>query len=303
MIVVVMLLHHDQAGMMVCCGGGEEPVVVLLGCVDKAGGHEDGNGDTEDPEEDVHPHLQGGGRLMGMQAEAVAAAGRGSAIIRRLAAGVVGGRRPIRRPTVCIIPTVVVTQGNIRENLAQIAHIDTLHATHPMVVVAVGADAVHTMLLSPVLLLLLLLLPLFPVPLAAVVRRRRLAVVVVVVVVNLEDVVVVVVVALPLGGVQVDVDVDGSDGERLHVFVVAVVRQLQRYSQQVTLTAPHSNHSATGLNMELDLQSLFGLQCTLCPRNSPPPPHLGSCTRALVVSQDRRHLFVTPCSASKKVSK
>jgi hypothetical protein len=32
------------------------------------------------------------------------------------------------------------------------------------------------------------------------------------------------------------------------------------------------------------------------PRNSPPLPlHLGSYTRALLVSQDRRHLFVTPC--------
>ncbi len=241
-VVVVLLLHHDQAGMVVCCGGGggEEPAVVLLGRVDKAGGHEDGNGDAEDPEEDVHPHLQGGGRLMGVQAESIAAAGRWSAVIRRLAAGVVGGRRPVWRPTVCIIPAVVVPKGNIRENLAQIAHIDTLHATHPMVAVAVGADAVHAMLRSPMLLLLLLVLPLFPVPLAAVVPRRSLAVVVVV---HLENVVVVV--ALPLGGVQVDVDIDGSDGEWLHVFVVAVVRQLQRHGQQVTLTAPHSNHSAT----------------------------------------------------------
>jgi hypothetical protein len=40
------------------------------------------------------------------------------------------------------------------------------------------------------------------------------------------------------------------------------------------------------LNTELDLQSLFGLLCTavLRPRNSPPPPHLGSHTRALLVS-------------------
>jgi hypothetical protein len=50
--------------------------------------------------------------------------------------------------------------------------------------------------------------------------------------------------------------------------------------------------------MELDLQSLFGLlvhRCThwLRPRN-PPPPHLGSYTRALLVSRDRRYLFVTP---------
>jgi hypothetical protein len=38
--------------------------------------------------------------------------------------------------------------------------------------------------------------------------------------------------------------------------------------------------------------------CThwLRPRNLPPlPPHLGSYKRALLVSQDRRHLFVTPC--------
>jgi hypothetical protein len=53
--------------------------------------------------------------------------------------------------------------------------------------------------------------------------------------------------------------------------------------------------------MQLDLQSLFELLCTSCthwlrPRNSPPPlPHLGSYTRALLVSQFGRHLFVTPC--------
>jgi hypothetical protein len=44
------------------------------------------------------------------------------------------------------------------------------------------------------------------------------------------------------------------------------------------------------LNMELDLQS-----CShwLRPRNSPPPPHLGSYMRVLLDRQDRRHLFVT----------
>ncbi len=59
------------------------------------------------------------------------------------------------------------------------------------------------------------------------------------------------------------------------------------------------------LNMEIDLQSLFWLLCTtvLCTHwlrsaTSPPPPHSGSDTRALLVSQDRRHLFyfVTPRS-------
>ncbi len=53
--------------------------------------------------------------------------------------------------------------------------------------------------------------------------------------------------------------------------------------------------------IELDLQSLFGLlypyakQYSLTETPQSPPPHLGSITRALVVSQDRRHLFVTLC--------
>ncbi len=50
--------------------------------------------------------------------------------------------------------------------------------------------------------------------------------------------------------------------------------------------------------MKLDLQSLFGLHVHSCthwlrPRN-PLPSLLGSYTRALLVSQDRRHLFVAP---------
>ncbi len=58
------------------------------------------------------------------------------------------------------------------------------------------------------------------------------------------------------------------------------------------------------LNLELDLQSLFRLHVHSCThwRSDPAkcrktpllPPHLGSCTRALLVGQDRRHLFVTP---------
>ncbi len=54
------------------------------------------------------------------------------------------------------------------------------------------------------------------------------------------------------------------------------------------------------LNMELDLQSLFGLLCTAIligwePATPLLPPHLGSYyTRALLVSQDRRRLFVKP---------
>ncbi len=50
------------------------------------------------------------------------------------------------------------------------------------------------------------------------------------------------------------------------------------------------------LNMKLGLQSLIGLHVHSCtqPRNPPPPQYLGSYTRALLVSQDRRHLVVTP---------
>jgi hypothetical protein len=54
------------------------------------------------------------------------------------------------------------------------------------------------------------------------------------------------------------------------------------------------------LNMELDLQSLFGPLCScplwLRPRNSPPSPAFGLIYKALLVIQNRRHLFVTPWS-------
>jgi hypothetical protein len=57
-------------------------------------------------------------------------------------------------------------------------------------------------------------------------------------------------------------------------------------------------------NMEGDLHSLFGLHVTWCaqlyslaetPQLPPLPPHRDSYTRALLVSKDRRHLFVSPC--------
>ncbi len=53
------------------------------------------------------------------------------------------------------------------------------------------------------------------------------------------------------------------------------------------------------LNMELDLRSFFGLHVMWCEQlysvlrpPQPPSPHLDSYTRALLVSQDRRHLLV-----------
>ncbi len=57
------------------------------------------------------------------------------------------------------------------------------------------------------------------------------------------------------------------------------------------------------LSMVLDLQSLFGLLCTavLIGRDTATPPfplHMGSYNRALLVSKDRRHLFVTNPLAS-----
>jgi hypothetical protein len=55
------------------------------------------------------------------------------------------------------------------------------------------------------------------------------------------------------------------------------------------------------LNMEFDLQSLFGLHLYSCTHWLRPLfSHLGSYTSALLVSQDRRHLFVTPCSTVSK---
>ncbi len=57
------------------------------------------------------------------------------------------------------------------------------------------------------------------------------------------------------------------------------------------------------LNMEVDLQSLFGLRVTWCahlfslaetPQLPPSPRILTRITRALLVSKDRRHLFATP---------
>ncbi len=59
------------------------------------------------------------------------------------------------------------------------------------------------------------------------------------------------------------------------------------------------------LNMEVDLQSLFGLHVTWWAQlfslaetpQLPPSPRIWTRkTRALLVSKDRRHLFLTPCS-------
>ncbi len=59
------------------------------------------------------------------------------------------------------------------------------------------------------------------------------------------------------------------------------------------------------LNMEVDLQSLFGIHVTWCaqlhslaeaPQSPASPRSWTRITRALLVSKDRRHLLVTPAS-------
>ncbi len=92
----------------------------------------------------------------------------------------------------------------------------------------------------------------------------------------------------------------------MHIFLshfrgwlVYVRKTMRLRCSQSTLYLPLQT-STHRLNMELDLQSLFGLLFTAVligwdPATPPLPPHLGSYTRALLASQDRRHLFVTPC--------
>ncbi len=67
-----------------------------------------------------------------------------------------------------------------------------------------------------------------------------------------------------------------------------------------------SNYFRHRLSIELDLQILFGLLCTAVligwePATPPLPPHLGSYKSALLVIQDRRHLFVTPCLVALRI--
>jgi hypothetical protein len=88
------------------------------------------------------------------------------------------------------------------------------------------------------------------------------------------------------------------------VIVLSISRCQKAYFYRLTLQNQFQGcERSLPHRLEVDLQSLFGLHvhcavhsCThwLRPRNlTPSPPHLGSYTRALLVSQDRRHLFVT----------
>ncbi len=84
------------------------------------------------------------------------------------------------------------------------------------------------------------------------------------------------------------------------VFCHWMVKLLWRFFIKVTVLQ-YTVYTVSGMlvlnHMELDLPSLFGLHvysCTRCLRLRT-PPQMGSYTRALLVSQDRRHLFVPPC--------
>ena len=202
-------------------------VVVVFGGINETGGHEDGNGHTKDPEEDVHSDLQRGGLVVLLGVETAIS----TANIGRLAATqrvvVVTTVRTEGRPAVRVVPAIVVPERNVGQDLAQVGHVHALHAAHPVIVVVVVVVVVVVIIVVVVarvnavaVVPTRLPLPLLPVPLTAT------AVAVMAILIDLEHIVVVVVVdvvALPLCVVEVDVHVNGSNGEGLHLLVVAIV--------------------------------------------------------------------------------
>jgi hypothetical protein len=106
--------------------------------------------------------------------------------------------------------------------------------------------------------------------------------------------------------------------ENFILFFISVLKQRKSEKQigRSSLFNPalliHGYTPTHRLNMEVDLQSLFGFHVTWCAQlysltetqQSPPPsPRIGTrITRALLVSKDRRDPFVTPCSQPKITS-
>ncbi len=84
---------------------------------------------------------------------------------------------------------------------------------------------------------------------------------------------------------KIDLLIDFIDSRYIHSWLV--------FSTQLVNCCPHGWRNYTCVLLPLYLLSdlLYSLAETPLP---PPPPHFGSHTRALLVSQDRRHLFVTP---------
>ncbi len=85
----------------------------------------------------------------------------------------------------------------------------------------------------------------------------------------------------------------GGDGQECIICIIT----------EASLGVPHSLTRELldyEYRLNMDISKVYlGSMCTAVhvgwdPRKPPPPPYLGSYTRALLVSQDRWHLFVTP---------
>ena len=94
---------------------GKGGLVLVLGGVHETGGHEDGDGNTKDAQKDVHPYFQ-----------------RGRGVVVEIMLLVVNIRRGVLWVEMTLPAlTVVVPQGNVGENLTEIAHVDTFHSPLP----------------------------------------------------------------------------------------------------------------------------------------------------------------------------
>ncbi len=116
--------------------------------------------------------------------------------------------RAVWRAAVRVIPTIVVPQSDVGENLTQIAHVYAFHAAHPLIVVVDDAVAIIVRVNAVTVQVIAVVVhppfPLLPVPLSTVV-----AAVIATSSMDLVDIVVVVIVAIPLSAVEVDMNVDG----------------------------------------------------------------------------------------------
>ena len=88
--------------------------MLMLGCVYKAGSHEDGDGNAKDAQKDVHSHFQ---RCCGVVVE-----------VMLLVIGIGWGILRVKMSLSAL--TVVVPEGDIGEDLTEVAHVHTFHPTN-----------------------------------------------------------------------------------------------------------------------------------------------------------------------------